>query len=65
MFFSTYPSVVEGFHLNTWRGGPQAGQPKIPPTAKGLLERASCAWTQAAGYHDCSLLTLGWPSFGQ
>jgi hypothetical protein len=39
MFFSTYPSVAEGFHLKTWRGGPQAGQPKIPPTAKGLLER--------------------------
>jgi hypothetical protein len=39
MFFSTYPSVAEGFRLKTWRGGPQAGQPKIPPTAKGLLER--------------------------
>jgi hypothetical protein len=39
VFFSTYPSVAEGFHLKTWRGGPQAGQPKIPPTAKGLLER--------------------------
>jgi hypothetical protein len=39
MFFSTYPSVAEGFHLKTWRGGPQAGQPKIPPTAKGLLDR--------------------------
>jgi hypothetical protein len=39
MFFSTYPSVAEGFQLKTWRGGPQAGQPKIPPTAKGLLER--------------------------
>jgi hypothetical protein len=40
MFFSTYPSVAEGFQLKTWRGGPLAGQPKIPPTAKGLLERA-------------------------
>jgi hypothetical protein len=39
MFFSTYPSVAEGFHLKTWRAGPQAGQPKTPPTAKGLLER--------------------------
>ena len=39
MFFTTYPSVAEGFRLKTWRGGPQAGQPKIPPTAKGLLER--------------------------
>ena len=39
MFFSTYPSVAEGFRLKSWRGGPQAEQPKIPPTAKGLLER--------------------------
>ena len=39
MFFSTYPSVAEGFQLKTWRGGPQAGNPKIPPAAKGLLER--------------------------
>ena len=39
MFFSTLPSVAEGFHLKTWRGGPQAGQPKLSPNAKGLLER--------------------------
>ena len=39
MFFSTFPTVAEGFQLKTWRGGPQAGQPKLPPAAKGLLER--------------------------
>jgi hypothetical protein len=39
MFFSTFPTVAEGFHLKTWRGGPQAGQPKLPPAAKRLLER--------------------------
>jgi len=39
MFFSTLPSVAEGFHLKTWRGGPQAGQPKVPQAARGLLER--------------------------
>jgi hypothetical protein len=39
MFFSTLPSVAEGFHLKTWRGGPEAGKPKLPPTAKGLLAR--------------------------
>jgi hypothetical protein len=38
MFFSTYPTVAEGFHLRTWRGGLQAGQPKLPPAAKSLLE---------------------------
>jgi hypothetical protein len=39
MFFSTLPSVADGFQLKTWRGGPQAGQPKLPPAAKSLLER--------------------------
>jgi len=39
MFFSTYPTVAEGFQLKTWRGGPQAGQPKVPPVAKGLIDR--------------------------
>ena len=39
MFFSTLPSVAEGFYLKTWRGGPQAGQPKVPQAAAGLVER--------------------------
>jgi len=39
MFFSTYPSVADGFQLKTWRGGPQAGQPKIPSIANGLIDR--------------------------
>ena len=39
MFFSTLPTVAEGFQLKLWRGGPQAGEPKIPPVARGLLDR--------------------------
>jgi hypothetical protein len=39
MFFSTFPTVEEGFQLKMWRGGTQAGQPKVPPAAKSLLER--------------------------
>src|SRR5215212_8997626 len=27
IFFSTLPSVAEGFQLRLWRGGPEAGQP--------------------------------------
>jgi hypothetical protein len=38
-FFSTLPKVADGFQLKTWRGGPQAGQPKLPLAAKGLVER--------------------------
>ena len=39
-FFSTLPSVAEGFQLRTWRGGPQKGQPKLPPPARTLVDRA-------------------------
>jgi len=39
MFFSMLPTVAEGFQLKTWRGGPEAGKPKLSPVAKGLVER--------------------------
>ena len=38
-FFSTLPSVTEGIQLRRWRGGPQAGQPKLPAVAQGLIAR--------------------------
>ena len=50
MFFSTLPSVADGFQLRVWRGGPRAGQPKIPAAAEGLIARglmrldASTTW---------------------
>jgi hypothetical protein len=39
MFFGTLPSVAEGFRLGTWRGGPLAGQPKVPPAVRTMVER--------------------------
>jgi hypothetical protein len=39
LFFSTLPTVAEGFLLKTWRGGPEAGKPKLLPVARGLLDR--------------------------
>ena len=39
MFFSTLPTVADGFQLKLWRGGPEAGKPKVPPVARGLLDR--------------------------
>src|ERR1700730_10468922 len=39
IFFSTYPTVAEGFQLKTGRGGSQAGHPKLPPPARSLLDR--------------------------
>jgi hypothetical protein len=39
MFFSTLPTVAEGFQLKTWRGGPEAGKPKVSPVARSLVDR--------------------------
>jgi len=39
IFFSSLPTVAEGFQLKTWRGGPDRGKPKISPAARGLLDR--------------------------
>jgi 2-hydroxychromene-2-carboxylate isomerase len=39
MFFSTLPNVAGGFQLKTWRGGADAGKPKLSPVAKGLIAR--------------------------
>jgi hypothetical protein len=37
--FSTLPTVAEGFQLKIWRGGSEAGKPKLSPNVRGLLER--------------------------
>jgi len=50
MFFSTLPSVAEGFLLKTWRGGPQAGQPKVPQAAAGLVERGLLRLDASTGW---------------
>jgi hypothetical protein len=47
-FFGTFPSVADGFQLKTWRGGPQKGQPKLPPPARTLIERDLMRLDQAA-----------------
>ena len=39
IFFGTLPSVADGFQLRTWRGGPHAGQPKIPPPLRTMVDR--------------------------
>ena len=42
-FFGTFPSVADGFQLKTWRGGPQKGQPKLPPARQGADRAGSDA----------------------
>ena len=37
--FGQDPSVADGIMLRTWRGGPNAGRPKLPPPVQSLLAR--------------------------
>jgi hypothetical protein len=37
--FGSFPLIADGVFLRTWRGGPQAGEPKLPPAVKTMLER--------------------------
>src|ERR1700712_5627500 len=37
--FGQPPSLAEGIWLRAWRGGPQAGQPKIPAAVASMLAR--------------------------
>jgi len=39
IFFGTLPSLAEGFQLRTWRSGPHARQPKIPPPLQTMVDR--------------------------
>jgi hypothetical protein len=39
MHFGQYPSLADGLFLRTWRGGPQKGEPKVPPAVRSMLER--------------------------
>ncbi len=37
--FRQEPRLADGIWLRTWRGGPLAGQPKVPPAVASLLAR--------------------------
>jgi hypothetical protein len=39
LHFGVYPSLADGIFLRTWRAGPQAGQPRLPPGVRSMLER--------------------------
>ncbi len=38
-FFGTLPAVADGFYLRPWRGGPMAGQPRVPPPLRTMIDR--------------------------
>jgi hypothetical protein len=37
--FGQHPSLADGLFLRTWRGGPNKGEPKLPPAVRSMLER--------------------------
>jgi hypothetical protein len=37
--FGSYPAIAEGIYLRRWWGGPQAGQPKLPPAIQSMMSR--------------------------
>ena len=39
LHFGQYPSLADGLFLRSWRGGPQKGEPKIPPAVRSMLAR--------------------------
>ena len=39
LHFGSHPAVAEGIFLRSWRGGPQAGQPKLPPAIQSMMDR--------------------------
>ena len=62
-FFSTLPRGADGFQRRTWRGGPPAGQPKVPLAARGLLDRGlmrlqPTPWPLRLVFTEAGLLAL-------
>src|SRR4051794_15111572 len=39
LHFGAFPSLNDGIFLRTGRAGPEAGQPKLPPAVRSMLER--------------------------
>ena len=37
--FGSFPSAAEGMFLRVWRGGPLAGEPKLPPAIQTMMTR--------------------------
>ena len=57
--FGQDPSVADGIMLRTWRGGPNAGQPKLPPAVQSLLARGLVEAGIAPGDRVALLLPNG------
>lgn len=57
--FGGYPLVAQGIFLRTWRGGPQAGEPKLPPAVRSMLERGLIELRQERRFARAHFTTAG------
>lgn len=59
-FFSTLPTVADGFQLKIWRGGPLAGKPKLPlPEMDHSSSPIKGDWIQSQGNRAKKCVTKG------
>jgi hypothetical protein len=54
--FGQYPLVADGVLLRTRRSGPDAGQPKLPPAIKTMIERRLME-VRPGQYGPCAFFT--------
>ena len=60
MQFSQYPSAAEGILLRTWRGGPCAGEPKLPPAMRTMVERGLMELRMDGRWPRAHFTQAGW-----
>src|SRR3954454_5636543 len=60
MQFSQYPSAAEGILLRTWRGGPCAGEPKLPPAMRTMVERGLMELRSDGRWPRANFTQAGW-----
>lgn len=57
--FSSFPLLSEGIFLKVWRGGPHAGQPKVPPAVQSLMTRGLIEFRLAGRLHRAFFTEAG------
>jgi hypothetical protein len=64
--FGTPPKLADGLFLRVWRGGPLAGQPKVPTAMQGMVDhglmgvRAGSPHMASGYFTEADLAALRW-----
>ena len=65
LHFGQLPSLADGLLLRTWRGGPQKGEPKLPPAVRSMLERGLVEVRTERSRPRAFLTEAGWAALRQ